>query len=312
MGYPEPDWAAHEARVDHLADMPLYARRHFLGDGKTWTELVRDASGEVVVSLVLLQIRSALAYCLGPDWHELAWRLAQILNRRRPVVSAADAVWAVRVAAAMPDTYESPSVMDAATALAVWCDQPGDPGLLHAVEKLAATVDAHSQILARDRARIRKRLLSLRAEVPAGAPLEVTMIRPDDGWSAAVLERAARWQGDRGRANLLLRHLLAATGSKPSRRWLERAATLLQDPGAAEMLRILVESAATAEPADNPGRVRRGTAPPGLGSERGPAPGRVLGRQRAGRGLDRPGAARHRRPFNVRIQPRRRRVRRLG
>jgi hypothetical protein len=249
MGYPEPDWAAHEARVDHLADMPLYARRRFLGDGKTWTELVRDASGEVVVSLALLQIRSALAYCLGPDWHELAWRLAQILNRRRPVVSAADAVWAVRVAAAMPDTYESPSVMDAATALAVWCDQPGDPGLLHAVEKLAATVDAHSQILARDRVRIRKRLLSLRAEVPAGAPLDVTMIRPDDGWSAAVLERAARWQGDRGRANLLLRHLLAAAGSKPSRRWLERAATLLQDPGAAEMLRILVESAATAEPA---------------------------------------------------------------
>jgi hypothetical protein len=39
---------------------------------------------------------------------------------------------------------------------------------------------------------------------------------PDDGWSAAVLERAALWQGDRGRANLLLRHLLAAAGSKPS------------------------------------------------------------------------------------------------
>jgi hypothetical protein len=74
------------------------------------------------------------------------------------------------------------------------------------------------------------------------------MIRPDDGWSQAVLDRAARWQGDRRGANLLLRHLAIATGSKPSRRWLERAATLRQDPGAAEMLRILVESAATAEP----------------------------------------------------------------
>ena len=248
MDHPEPDWAAHEARAGHLADMPLYARRSIGGYGQTWTELVREAPGEVVVSLVLLQIRSALAYCLGPDWYELAWRLAQILSRRRSVVSAADAVWAVRVAAATPDTYESPSVMDAAAALAVWCDQPGDPELLHAVEKLAATVDAHSQIPARIRARIRKRLLSLRPEVPAGAPLDVTMIRPDDGWSAAVLERVAHRQGDHGHANLLLRHLVVATGSKPSRRWLERAATLRQDPGAATMLRILVESAATAEP----------------------------------------------------------------
>ena len=140
------------------------------GDGKTWTVLVRDAPGEVVVSLVLLQIRSALAYCLGPEWHELARCLAQILSRRRPVVSAADAVWAVRVAAAMPDTYESPSVMDAAAALAVWCDQPGDPGLLHAVEKLAATVDAHSQILARDRARIRKRFCRCGPRSPPARP----------------------------------------------------------------------------------------------------------------------------------------------
>ena len=119
------------------------------------------------------------------------------------------------------------SVMDAASALAVWCDQPGDAGLLDAIEALAATVDAHSDMLARDRARIRKRLLSLRPEVSADAALDVTMIRPDDGWSQAALDRAARWQGDHGHANLLLRHLMVAAGSKPSRRWMERAATLL-------------------------------------------------------------------------------------
>jgi hypothetical protein len=203
---------------------------------------------DVVVSLLLLQIRSALAYCLGPVWHELVWHLPTVLGRRRPAVSAADAVWAVRMAADMPDTYDAPSVMDVAVALAGWCDQPGDPELLHAVEQLAATVDAHAEITARDRTRIRKRLLSLRPEVPVGAPLEITMIRPDDGWSAAVLKRVAHWQGDHGHANLLLRHLMVAAGSKPSRRWLERAATLRQDPGAATMLRILVESAATAEP----------------------------------------------------------------
>lgn len=188
MGTAEPDWARHQAPAGHLADMPLYEQLRLGGNGKTWTELVRDAPGEV------------------------------------------------RVAAAMPDTYGSYAAMEAA-ALAVWCDQPGDPGLLDAVEALAATVNAHNQIPAWDRARIRRRLLPVRPEVPVGAALDVTLIRPDDGWSRAVLGRAARWQGDRGRASQLLRHLMTAAGSKPSRRWLERAATLLQDPGATRMLR---------------------------------------------------------------------------
>ena len=247
MGYPEPDWAAHEAQAGHLADMPLHTPLR-VRDGQAWAEMLRDAPDEIVVSLLLLQIRSALAYSLGPVWYELVWHLPTVMGRRRPAVSAADAAWAVRMAASMPDTCESPPVMDVAVALAGWCDQPGEPMLLHAVEMLAATVDANRQIMARDRARLRRRLLSLRPEVPAGAPLEITMIWPDDGWSRAVLDRAARWQGDRRGANLLLRHLAIATGSKPSRRWLERAATLLKDPGATEMLRILVESAATAEP----------------------------------------------------------------
>jgi Domain of unknown function (DUF4132) len=247
MGHYEPDWAAHKARAGHLADMPLHTPLR-VRDGQAWAEMLRDAPDEVVVSLLLLQIRSALAYSLGPVWYELVWHLPKVMGRRRPAVSAADAAWAVRMAAAMPDTCESPPVMDVAVALAGWCDQPGEPMLLHAVEMLAATVDANRQIMARDCTRLRRRLLSLRPEVPVGAPLEITMIRPDDGWSRAVLDRAARWQGDRHGANLLLRHLAIATGSKPSRRWLERAAALRQDPGAAEMLRILVESAATAEP----------------------------------------------------------------
>jgi hypothetical protein len=248
IGAAEPDWAAHQAQAGHLADLPLHEPLRFRGGGADWAEMLRDAPGEVAVSLLLLQIRSARAYSLGPYWRELVWHVPRVLGRRRPAVSAADAAWAVRAAAAMPDTYDAHVAIDAASALAAWCGQPDDPGLLAAVEALAAAVDAHSEIQAKDLTRIRKRLVSLRPEVPAGAPLDVTMIRPDDGWSRAVLERAARWQGDPGPANLLLRHLMAAAGSKPSRRWLERAATLLPDPAALELLRILVESAATAEP----------------------------------------------------------------
>ncbi len=247
----EPDWAGHEARAGHLADVPPHGR-FYAHDGRRmgqdWAERVRDAPDDVAASLLLLLIRGAPEQVGGPDVHDLIWSLEQVLHRRRLVLPASDAAWAVRAAAVMPEQWGSYAVMDAASALAVRCGQPGDPGLLDAVEALAAAVEAQGQMLARDRTKIRKRLMSLRPDVPAGGPLDMTLIRPDDGWSAAVLDEAARWQGDPGGANQMLRHLAAAAGSKPSRRWLERAATLLQDPGAVRMLRILVESAVTAKP----------------------------------------------------------------
>ena len=249
-GAAEPDWAGHEARAGHLVNVP---RRHdWVRSGqdgaamRAWTESVHGAPADVAASLLLLLIRRARVW--GPDGHDLMWGLEEVRARRRQlVVSAADAAWAVRLAAGMPDGYGSLGVMEAAAALAVWCDQPGDPGLQEAVEALVAAVDAHDAMLARDRAKIRKRLLSLRPAAPAGGPLDTTMIRPGDGWSAAVLEQAGRWPGEADGANLLLAHLAAAAGSKPSRKWQERAVALLRDPGAEEMLRILVESAATAE-----------------------------------------------------------------
>jgi len=265
MGQIEPDWTEHEARAGHLADV---ARRYDwvrLGDDggfvQTWTESVHSAPADVAASLLLLLIRRAPVHVWGPHCLDLMWGLEEVLGRRRLVVSAADAAWAVRLAAGMPDSYGSHAVMDVASALAIWCDRPGDPGLLDAVEALVATVDAHGQMLARDRVKIRRRLLSLRPEAPAGGPLDTTMIRLGDGWSAAVLEQAARWPGDPGGANLLLRHLVAAAGSKPSQRWQARAVALLQDPGAEEMLRILVESAGTAEPVMVPYRWNDGELP---------------------------------------------------
>lgn len=222
---------------------------------QAWIDQVRDAPAEVAASLLLLLIREAAASSSSESlkvfftWERMVCQLTQAADRRRRLeVTAAEAAWAARVAAGMPDTWGGADVMAAAAALAAWCDQPGDPGLLSAVEALATAVDTHTGMLARDRARIRKRLLPLRPEAPAGRSLDVIMIRPGDGWSKVVLDQAARWQGHPAGANLLLRHLEIASGSRPSRRWLERAAMLLEDSGAAEMLRILVEGVATAEP----------------------------------------------------------------
>jgi Domain of unknown function (DUF4132) len=246
----EPDWAGHEARAGHLADVSRWHDWVRSGQDaaamRAWTESVHGAPPDVAASLLLLLIRRASAHARGPDGPDLTWGLKEV--RGRPlVVSAADAAWAVRKAAAMPGGYGSQGVIEAAAALAVRCGRPVDRGLLEAVEVLGVAVDAHSGMLARDRTRIRNKLRSLRSQAPAGESLDTTMIRPGDGWSAAVLEQAARWRGDPGGANLLLRHLAAAAGSKPSRKWQDRAVALLADPGAEEVLRILVESAATAK-----------------------------------------------------------------
>lgn len=74
------------------------------------------------------------------------------------------------------------------------------------------------------------------------ASLNLTMISQDDGWSRAVLARAAHRPDPHGTGNLLLKHLTTASGSKPSAKWVAGAAALLRDPGAAGLLRILVES----------------------------------------------------------------------
>ena len=250
-GQAEPDWALHEARAGDLADVPSYGQLYRLGGAgivQAWTERIRAAPAGAAASLLLLLIRRAPANTGGPDGLDLTWSLEKVLRRRRLVVPAADAAWAVRTAAALPDIWGSHAVMGAAVALAAWCGQRDDPGLLEAVEALAATVDAHAEMPAWAKTRTRKRLLPLRLAALADGTLDTTMIQPDDGWSAAVIKQAERRQGDPGGANLLLWHLMAAAGSKPSRQWQERAVALLRDPEAAEILRMLVESAGTAKP----------------------------------------------------------------
>ena len=133
MGQTEPDWTEHEARAGDLAPIPSYGYLDLRSHGgvlQAWTERVRDAPAYVAASLVLLLIRGAPARVGGPESHRLESGLGEILGRRRLVVSAADAAWAVRAAAALPDVWGSYAVMGAAAALAVWCEQPSDPGLL--------------------------------------------------------------------------------------------------------------------------------------------------------------------------------------
>jgi hypothetical protein len=85
---------------------------------RTWAAAVRKAPAEVAASLLLLVIRRGSAHITGPNPSVIVWRLREVLGRRRLAVRAADAAWAVRVAAALPDEWGSHAVMAAAAALA--------------------------------------------------------------------------------------------------------------------------------------------------------------------------------------------------
>src|SRR5258708_3341545 len=136
----------------------------------------------------------------------------------------------------------------AAARVAAWCAEPADPGVRSAVTELAAAVSRCSQLSARHRSKIMRSLAGLAPQPPRDGPLDMSLITSGDGWSAAVLDRLGGWAGAALPANLLLRHLASAVGSKPAKTWLATASDLLQASEARAMLKILLESAATADP----------------------------------------------------------------
>jgi hypothetical protein len=209
---------------------------------------LHDVPNEVAASFVLLMIRDAARGRTDLDFGfgEVVYRsIRAAIGRRHLVLSAHEAAWAAATAARLPDLQVKGLLMIAAAALAGWCKQPDDPGLRSAAAALAAAAGSQ-QILDHDRVQIRKHLSAL-VPPPAAGPLDLSIIEADDGWSRAVRQQAAGFEGDCGAANLLLAHLGITWDSKPSKAWLTGLTPLVRDPGAARLLRILVEAAVTAE-----------------------------------------------------------------
>jgi hypothetical protein len=219
MGY-EPDWAYHEAHADDLASAVLLSIRHAPRGLSTWGNDL-----DLVRSFRLLD------------------------DKRRVVLPAADVVWALRAATDLPNTWVANEALLAAANVASWCGEPDDPRLRGAAAELLEAV-ASRNMYGRDRLKIMRILQPLQAEVVEEGYLDLSMIRQDDGWSRAVIAQVARQPDPDGAGSLLLKHLNTASGSKPSSKWLDRTTVLLQDQGAADLLRILIENLATAEPRD--------------------------------------------------------------
>jgi hypothetical protein len=248
-----PDWPVHEARAGYLAGAvrPYSARGevHTAADGelrRAWVQAVRGDAAEVVPSLLMLLMRRAARE--GGWSYDTSWRVPQVLGQRRFSLPPGDAAYALRAAAALPDRWHSGAVMATAARMAAWCAEPSDPDVRGAVVELTAAVGRRSQLSARHRGKIMRSLAGFAPPTPGDGPLDMSLITSGDGWSAAVLDHLGEWAGAALPANLLLRHLASAAGSKPAKMWLAIASDLLRAPEARGMLKILLECAVTADP----------------------------------------------------------------
>ena len=243
----EYDWRAHETRAGHLAaQAPVYDG--FGGTGwpgghkarQQWLAAALAEPAEVASSLLLLLIRKAET---EGGWDSHTERNAlELLKRQDLAWSAADVTAALRTALAMPDYFACNDAIVTATAMAARCADRADPGVLLAARHLVRDVVDRRNLPAGGASRARKHL-----DKVLGSAVIVT----GDGWSAAVLSQLADWPGPAHPVNLLLGQLgRASSGSKPAKSWQTATAELLADVDACQVLRMLVECAATAKPAE--------------------------------------------------------------
>jgi hypothetical protein len=248
------DWAPHELRAGPLVtDLRSLTQQGYLyrREGHelraNWLERLRQLSPEGRTSLLLLFIRHGA----GENGRagDTDWGLRRI-DPRDCVVTDDEATCALRTAVTMTDTYAAGVVLTKALSMAVQARPGTGEGLRSAIQRVANSLGSRTQLAASDQARLRRQLLALTQPLDqSGGVVDTSVILPGDGWAAAVLPELAAW-GDAASVNTLLRHLLAASGSKPSKAWLTRSAELLRDAGAARVVRCLLAALTTAHGVD--------------------------------------------------------------
>jgi len=257
---PGLDWPGHERRAGHLIpelrSLGRHGEVHRRRDGEiraAWVQCARQLPPAALASLLLLLIRKAAAE--GGWSYDTALRLAE-LNPRKYTVTDAEALFVLRSAMALPDSYWSSAVMSTALALASRADPPMSDALRSALGTFGKSVDERQNLPGPDRGKLRRGLAKLAPEAPEDGTVDTSVIAAGDGWAAAVLPALSAWQGEAASATRLLRHLATAPGSKPSGAWLTVTRQLLGDADGASLVRLLVEALTTARGIDT--RLRYG------------------------------------------------------
>jgi Domain of unknown function (DUF4132) len=223
---------------------------------REWGERLAARSPETVGSVLMLLVRRAGDHGWG-WWHR---QQAAELARHRYVVSADDALLAAWTAVRAPDSWyagELLRVVEGMLRRTVGPVARGDAAV-SAIRALVDSVDRRRALSAVDRSAVRTRLLKLLPPVDSGT-VDTSVIVPGDGWATTVLPHLATLTDGTGEVMALLRHLAAATGSKPTRAWLAASQELLEPSPARAVLRQLLERLTDAEPVTT--ATRWGTLP---------------------------------------------------
>jgi hypothetical protein len=248
----EAAWAPHERRgAKLLAQLhdPVLAGGTFgseqLLHARDWIARVAAQPPETVGSVLVLLIRQ------GSDQGGSWWLRQQAteLARRRHVVSADDALLAGRTAVRASDDWYAGGLLRVAAGMLRRTVGPlaRDQEAVNVIRELLDSVNRRRHLGPDDRSAVRARLLKL---LPAGdiGAVDTSLIASADGWAARVIPCLAALTEGTAEVTALLRHLAAATGSKPTQRWLAASQELLEPPSARAMHRLLVERLTDAEP----------------------------------------------------------------
>ena len=249
------DWAAHVRRagdlVTDLRSLSAHGYRYLRDDNEVradWLARMRQLSPEALTSLLLLFVRQAVAE-EGRWAADTEWGMRRA-DPRKCAVTDDEAACALRTAATIADTYWAGTVLTKALSIAAQARPGASADLRSAIRELADSVNQRTQLAAPTKSRLRQQLLALTPPGgQSGEVVDTSVIVPGDGWAAAVVPELAAWD-EAASVNALLRHLLAASGSKPSQAWLARSAELARDAGGARVVRCLLNALTTAHGVD--------------------------------------------------------------
>src|SRR4051794_9071872 len=243
-------WAGHEQRAgalvaEALGNLPT----NMLGGditraGQAWVDRVFSSPPDVAGSVLMLLVRASAST-------RLPWAVTMTVNdlqRRKWAVSRADAFLAIRAAMQAPDdwyagwTFKVSETMLRRTV----AGSPLADDETETVRAAIASLERRRNLQAPERREVRTRLVRLLPDAKSGT-VDTSMIVAVDGWSTTVLPELATSSAPDD-VSALLRHLAAATGSKPSQKWLATVGDLLENDEVVRVVRVMLERLVTAEP----------------------------------------------------------------
>jgi hypothetical protein len=254
-GVDDAAWAIHEQRAGTLVAEALalpvnLPGREIARARQAWVDRVFSSSPEVAGSVLMLLVRAS-----GST--RLPWAVTvgvSDLARRQWAVSRADAFLALRTATGCADDWHAEWVFKVSEALLrrTASESALNRDETEIVRAAIASLESRRHLQASDRRGVRTRLVRLLPDAEPGI-IDTTAIVFSDGWSATVLPDLAT-SSRPDEVSALLRHLAAATGSKPAAKWLAVTAELLADDEVTRVIRVLIERLVTADPVSRDSR----------------------------------------------------------